>query len=82
MSDDYSRLNNGNKLDKLVISSKRLGKDDPGNRITVTPELSDWIRINDPTGAIYGWTVQDDGSYMYDNRVHTGNAYHDCRRGV
>ena len=82
MSNAYSSMNNGSKLDKLVISSKREGKDDPGNRITIAPELATWISTNDPTGALFGWTLQADGSYMYDPRVHAGNAYHDCRRGI
>ena len=82
MSNAYSSMNNGNKLDKLVISSKREGKDDPGNRITIAPELATWIHTNDPTGALFGWTLQADGSYMYDPRVQAGNAYHDCRKGI
>ena len=82
MSNAYSSMNNGNKLDKLVISSKRSGKDDPGNRITIAPELATWISTNDPSGKLFGWTLQDDGSYMYDPRDQVGNAYHDCRRGI
>ena len=53
----------------------------PNNWIWNPTQMA-WVDPNDPTGALFGWTLQADGSYMYDPRVQAGNAYHDCRKGI